>query len=1171
MEEAENQFSELLADETSGPIVIQLEPFNQRALSDLLFVLSDPISRAKISKIEFIRAVPTSANWGAFPGKIGVIGATIDPALFSAACFAGTTEISLRDCPVLAGNRPTFCSEEDAKVAGLFRGLAAIAGTLEGISLTKMRVSSLLPQVLWHLAPFQRLVTLDLSGNQLDDASVVAVVDSITAPSSRLPGTLTALNLSSNAITDLRCLDWLVESPPARPVRLDVPGEWTVSIEAAAVGHPAELELAVDLRGNPVKLAGWAFAPPLVAAKFCRDSAARGQLTCEGWSAGILMNEAVLDLVAEQGQRFPEVNPLIRIGAGVAGRLTGLVRPGRPFWAEVRESQGSLLPKEGDSGRGISVMFQLGAALLRQAAGSIVVKVEPPSKDTSEEGLFGAASALSRQLFPGIDGSIDLLAMSRVSLTVGNVAVFEWKNAPSGDRSLAMTTAGFPWECAEAVMAVLLRGSVTLTSLAVDDRDRGSQHLPSEDMCRALLVLPANLSIVSYWLHVLEMFAAWEERVVSGAEPRWNVLKCNGADADVQLEGGSCTIELRSANGDPVIGVITGLCTSFKVTKLFLNLGWSSFGGDDGFARLGRALVLAKDVRVSRVSLHGDRGVSQLAEPFAGDVLLGMSTVDISGHSSYSQSAVFSWSNQGPAQRRLDMMNVESGVMSRVFETLERGGVVLDKLGLFFKEEAAITECADLGRLLVTLPEHAVLNLAGRGLWALMSRGCELVKSGVVPRLRKLMVHGKMRLQVSAGEPALFSEVPADMMVDLADLVTHLHTLFRVSGITFEKQLPRLPQDFDLTRLATALSSVGVVEVVFEESSGPALLSRAAAPFVQRISPLASPSQVRLKIGKRAWFSWSVKPSGCCLSAKGFPLVDLGQALDQINRSGLALSLLEVQLVGPMDLHMIRRPFEQAALRAERVKLVCPNLDFGFLVSLRKALEARGLPQVWKEMSVLGDPAVELDVERRAARFEGRVTQAGGLAALMDQVDRLLDMIEVDMFDLSVRIIEGIDLTPLGELLSSLPVTSLTANAGYIVRDDTDPDAPVFRPTYHNIPDVDWLFPVIRPGLGPLREFSTMFGFNRMGDLFGANESITTLSSHAIFNDDAWVHPRNFRIVKGATVGKRNRALRRSLASLVSALPISPEDIPAEVGFAIRRAQARAATITWLEGKRARH
>lgn len=72
----------------------------------------------------------------------------------------------------------------------------------------------------------------------------------------------------------------------------------------------------------------------------------------------------------------------------------------------------------------------------------------------------------------------------------------------------------------------------------------------------------------------------------------------------------------------------------------------------------------------------------------------------------------------------------------------------------------------------------------------------------------------------------------------------------------------------------------------------------------------------------------------------------------------------------------------------------------------------------------------------------------------------------------------------------------------------------------------------------------------------GPNESIVALWFHWRNQEILEVDPNNFRLLSSSTFSQRNKANREKLASLLSALDIN-QDIPPEVGVAIRRAQVR--------------
>ncbi len=157
------------------------------------------------------------------------------------------------------------------------------------------------------------------------------------------------------------------------------------------------------------------------------------------------------------------------------------------------------------------------------------------------------------------------------------------------------------------------------------------------------------------------------------------------------------------------------------------------------------------------------------------------------------------------------------------------------------------------------------------------------------------------------------------------------------------------------------------------------------------------------------------------------------------------------------------------------------------------------------------------------------------LSAFPDLCGLLCLTFGVDDFTVNT---EGLtDRSPLAATLSSLPIRSLTVGG----RDS-------------------WAAGVIHPGPGPLR---TLIFTSRPGDmdglarLLGPNESIVTLNPGQTAIPLA-VDPINFRLLSGSTLSARNRKMRRALSSLLSALPaLNTEDIPSEIGFAIRRVQAR--------------
>jgi hypothetical protein len=134
----------------------------------------------------------------------------------------------------------------------------------------------------------------------------------------------------------------------------------------------------------------------------------------------------------------------------------------------------------------------------------------------------------------------------------------------------------------------------------------------------------------------------------------------------------------------------------------------------------------------------------------------------------------------------------------------------------------------------------------------------------------------------------------------------------------------------------------------------------------------------------------------------------------------------------------------------------------------------------------------------------------------------------------------SVDLSPLAAALSNLAIRSLA------VDDRIDPG---------------WAVDVVRPGPGPLRTLKFCHGNVSVTSrlhlqrLLGPNESLVTVLGAGVH---LVVDPRNFRLLRGSILTDRNKRMRRALASLLSALPgLNTEDIPSEIGLAIRRVQAR--------------
>jgi hypothetical protein len=338
------------------------------------------------------------------------------------------------------------------------------------------------------LAPFKHLVTVDLSRDHLFDRGLsdllVALGDKAFLPS------LTMLNLSGNKIGDFTCLDELLKRPCSRPLRLEIEGV-TVEIAARKSVLPT---VTIDLNNQNKH----AVLPPLITQKVWAGLAACGRPTFMGRWGKSVMDASVIGLIAEQGVRFPDVEPHLRFPMSLAGKVAELVRPGGSFRAMVVRD---TTPEFCTDDAGLAALM----TSLRQA-GAIEVKFEKVSEP------YGAhlMRELVKPLLSGA-GRRDLTVMSKVLLRVSSSFSFQWDRE---QRFLRMV--GVPSELLDRVAAVMTGSRAAFREVQVR-LSRPCDLDDADSLVPALLTVAERVELRCSGLDVHSLFSEWAEMATGRA------------------------------------------------------------------------------------------------------------------------------------------------------------------------------------------------------------------------------------------------------------------------------------------------------------------------------------------------------------------------------------------------------------------------------------------------------------------------------------------------------------------------------------------------------------------------------------------------------------------------------------------------------------------------------
>ncbi len=1012
-------------------------------------------------------------------------------------------------------------------------------------------------------APFARLTSLSLTMCSLHGSVLESLVGCVV--SGQLPE-LTSLNLTHTRTSDLSSLDRLVERPIPRPVRIEIE-HWSVSLDGSGPEGETLTALTIDLRSNfdihwhhkavkpPI--------PPLVARKFYATQAAEGRLSLKDWpEALVLGDEHLLEMVVEQGAKFPEFVPLVRIPLSLLRLAPRLVRPGRSLNLEV-----NVTYREKVSPEEVAALRRA----VRLAAGKVDVVFRNAGND--RESIMGQ---LVDPIFSG--GSFDPTALPDLGL----VACAGWNpskgfDRPTCDSSLRwgksqgyFSVCCVPSRCLNNVASALLSGNLDIKTFRLDisssSRDVDSQ---AQELLRAMVVLSNDVSIAGDrgTFDPIPVFAAWDGVIKAGAVRRCAAVSMYGRttvrinDGKAELigrsmyEGHGC--EDLAALGD----VIPTLCSTFGVHSVVISgfRARSDTTGqldarDLGLLRgLGAALCsVTSSVEVvltsSAVTADTAFAVGPLLDPLiAGGVntLLGKKKVLFAMYSPSDYYArdrpVFAWENTGD-MRSLTVLHPAE---SKVVEGLDK--LALSSFRLHHKDSDNMNSLNPRVLSALLLDVKGRVEVDGVDAPSVVSAWHELVVSGAVPRLKSFNLRGSKVTIDAGGDCAAIDDWGGVNPTVIADLVTILREDFKFSNV---KAVLREADEADeaafaphLSRLGEALAGAVSLTVSVSVRKSP------AQAFGLMMKPLLrdgtdgflAKSWVSVVVGD-ARFLWRItSETHRALSVHGLPVGELTRVLDIVKKTKTTVQSFTAHLRGLNDFKKVAGTLSEIVAEANEVDLRCAGLDvYAELVKWRQVVRPLALPGLTKAV-VHGDVVLELHNHDWGKVC---VTQDSSLTTLSPLVATLC--YECGVTNLHLDISEAVHpseelLARLAGTISGLPLASLTVSG------------------HHS----DWAVDVVRPGPGPLRELTfaddglpSHAARQRLAALLGPNESIVALWFHWRNQEILEVDPNNFRLLSSSTFSQRNKVNREKLASLLSALDINQE-IPPEVGVAIRRAQVR--------------
>jgi hypothetical protein len=972
------------------------------------------------------------------------------------------------------------------------------------------------------LSRFSRLATLTLTHGVFSETVIKDVAEMVVA--GRCPSSLTMIDMTGVLIQDFSPLDKLLEKPGPRPVRLEIEN-WPVTIGGSSRRTlPA---LTLDLRYNDSY--GYSYnrslptIPPLLSRAYYTSVAAEGRFTFEGRPGEPLMDESLLDLIVQQGIKFPDFVPLVRIPFSLLTWVPRLVRPGRSLNLEINKikSRNEVTSSELDA----KLIEALGSAL-SLTAGDVKVT------------FFGYADELFGPLLKPIfsAGSFDLLHFSSLELKISSKMSLEWSR-----QSGSLTVYGMPAEVGGDLGSSLMESSADIRNIEITTSVGVS---PDRDLLHAMLAATESVSLsVSSDVDPVSVFSTWAGMIRAGAVRRWRTASVDGAYS-VRL--GDNQVSIHGYCKLPPLGdFVSMLCSVFGVDTISITsfmLREHNAQEDPGLSSnlqgLGKALCAATSATVHLASKDQDEGknfpylIDRLVEPLVADgagTLLGKSEVSLSVHQpSWGKRVFFDWRNNGDS-RSLGLQNPSAAFLSKASKTLH--DLSLSSFKLRCDPSLFDLSRSSLPAVLLAVTEEIDVN--GFEVYSVVSAWDKLIKSGIVPILKDIkLAGGDAVLEAGGGKASIRTWQNANTEI-IPALVTILQTDFKV--VSIEVIADSVP---DPSKLAEALAEASDIAVILRRSSSsPAqALSALVRPFLSDGDAcFLVKHRLSMKVGD-ARFTWEGGDNPSSLDVKGLPVGDLGLALGMVKKSTASLSSLEVHLDSTKDLKKVADSLSELLLHPKRVGLYCPDLDVrAQLVSWIGMLRTRALP-VWEKLEVRGN--VDLRLVDSSARV--KVTN-DGLSSLADLVSTLCNDCGVTDLHLEVRTAarSSVHLTRLAGLLPRLPLSSLTVSGEH----------------------KEWVINVAHPGPGSLRHLAIEGGlpsklwYTKLATLLGPNESLVSVEFPRDTARELVVDPANFRLLKGSTLSGRNKRNRSKLASLLSALPVTTEDIPSALGLAIRRVQ----------------
>jgi hypothetical protein len=580
-----------------------------------------------------------------------------------------------------------------------------------------------------------------------------------------------------------------------------------------------------------------------------------------------------------------------------------------------------------------------------------------------------------------------------------------------------------------------------------------------------------------------------------------------------------------------------------------------------------------------------------------------------------SPAAFFTWE---PADRSLSMASVSAAVMGAVANAiLITAGPSLSSvdIGLSSPSDLDLTgEAGSLLRALLVAPEALTItcrDLDVAAVLAVLSGWARMIKDGAPRGLNRLVMDGRMALRIQGGGSAYLRLNRANGFAQVGLLISELSSCFGITSVVVESSVSEAVslEDLDTRGWGNALSHLESCEFSITQavkgipSSPHRLLAHLAKQLMDESR--CSPARLKVIVGDGGeWLEWAHTGGGGTLSmislAASFNGTDelsfLGDLLSthrpavfEVNiafsscpcvrwASGSHRSLLVIAGLPASELSKVASVVSRSSIIPDsvRVTLNAPSDLEGSGDLLRMMLHAKEvniwnctvLPvlAVWDEMvrsetvkSGAGWVVVQPLWEQieLAGRDGTHVWQKGASATVSASKETLPQLcvilchtfgvrgLSVDLRQVEVPVLTDLDLSPVVDTLSSLPVTSL-AVIGY---------------------EPGWAVGVIRSGPGPLR--SLIFSkcpspgdIVRISELLRTNESLVSVGVHTGRLDLPNPPQVNFRLLSGSSsLSARNRRLRSSLASALSPFSNSSEIVPPELGFAIRRAQARTTPL----------